>query len=192
MSLKKLIWLTIIAFFIWLIPFIIGLSLTTDINHSTTSTVLNNKEISHSVVNDIFNAYSKNNRTEAFRLIFLNNLKVVIFNIVGGVLLGLGTFINLLQNGFYAANIFSIVHNNGLSWGKIVTFTAPHSIEMLGIWLSGGLGFYIAKAILDFIRNNKYPTDIFYKRIGLGFLVCTLIVLIAAYIEAFISVPINN
>lgn len=176
------------AFLSWGMPFFLTLSLDFD------SQNLNEQEdyvqpIENQVVLDVMTAYSTGDRMKAFRLIFLNNLKVSIINVFGGVLLGIGTLINLLLNGFYTASVFSSIHANGMSWKEIFMHTAPHSIEMLGIWLSGGLGFFIAKSIYDFMINSICPAIKFYKTIGIGILVSGLFILVAAYIEAFISVP---
>jgi len=185
---KNIVGLTTIALIIWLIPFIIRLSLP-NVNYKINSSSISEKvNMSDNVVNDIFGAYSQNNRNEAFQLIFFNNLKVAIINIVGGIFLGLGTFVNLAQNGFYAANIFCSIHKSGMSWLKIIGYTAPHSFEMLGIWLSGGLGFYIANLVIGVMVKNKYPTALNYKVISISTLFIGLIILFAAYIEAFVSV----
>ncbi|MBI9069243.1 MAG: stage II sporulation protein M [Salinivirgaceae bacterium] len=187
MIFKNIVGLTIIALIIWLIPFIIRMSLPS-VDNKVNSSVSEKAKISDNVVKDIFGAYSQNNRKEVFKLIFFNNIKVAIINIVGGIFLGLGTFVNLAQNGFYAADVFCSIHKNGMSWLKILEYTAPHSFEMIGIWLSGGLGFYIAKLVIGIMVKNKYPTTLNYKIITISAISIGLIILFAAYIEAFISV----
>ena len=147
MIFKNIVGLTIIAIIIWLIPFIIRASLP-NVNNKVNSSISEKAKISDNVVNEIFGAYSQNNRKEVFKLIFLNNIKVAIINIVGGLFLGLGTFVNLAQNGFYAADVFCSIHKNGMSWSKIIEYTAPHSFEMIGIWLSVGWGFILRCLLL--------------------------------------------
>lgn len=154
------------------------------VSHTTVPT----QETGLNIVQEITEHLKNNDKWSAFYLIFTNNLKVSIINIFGGVFLGIGTFVNLLFNGFYTADVFSTIHANGTSWRKILAHTLPHSFEMIGIWLSGGLGFFIAKNIFDIMIKNKYPTAMFYKIIVFGTLTSSLIILIAAYIEAFISV----
>ncbi|MCF6297037.1 MAG: stage II sporulation protein M [Flavobacteriaceae bacterium] len=146
------------------------------------------QETGLNIVQEITEHLRNNDKWSAFYLIFTNNLKVSIINIFGGVFFGIGTFVNLFFNGFYTADVFSTIHANGTSWNVIIEHTLPHSFEMIGIWLSGGLGFFIAKTILDMMVKNRYPTTMFYKIIVVGSLISGLIILIAAYIEAFISV----
>lgn len=177
----------LLAFSIWLIPFMIRMFLP-NFDYVTNSYIPQNSNVSIKAVNEIYNAYSQNNREEAFLLIFYNNIKVAIINIIGGVFLGLGTFVNLTQNGFYAADVFCTIHKNGMSWSKIFEYTAPHSFEMIGIWLSGGLGFFIAKLVIIVMRKNKYPTTLDYKIITIITISIGVIISLAAFTEAFISV----
>jgi uncharacterized membrane protein SpoIIM required for sporulation len=189
MSYKTLIICILIGFIIWAIPFFIRLSIKIETQIVVSQKTPIKDTLENGVVSNIFKAYSTDNKNKAFQLIFINNLKFAILNIVGGVLLGLATLVNLLQNGFYAAGVFSSVHASGMSWREIITYTAPHSFEMIGIWLSGGIGFYIAKSFYNMIVKNKYPTSLFYKTVVSGTIISSLIILIAAFVEAYISVP---
>ncbi len=189
MSYKTLTTCILIAFIIWAIPFFIRLSIKIKIQVAESQKTSIKNTSKNGVVSSLFKAYSTDNRNKAFQLIFFNNLKVLIPNIVGGVLLGLATLVSLLLNGFYAADVFSAVHASGMSWKDIITYTAPHSFEMLGIWLSGGIGFYIARSLYDMIVRNIYPTSLFYKTVISGTVISGLIILIAANVEAYISVP---
>lgn len=184
---RTLVICVLLAFLSWGIPFFLTLFLDFG-SHDINMQEDHGQHTKNQVVDDIMTAYSTGDRMTAFRLIFLNNLKVTIINVIGGIFLGIGTIINLLQNGFYTASVFSSIHQNGMSWKDIFAHTAPHSIEMLGIWLSGGLGFFIAKSIFGIMINNSYPSIKFYKTVGIGVIVSGLFILIAAYIEAFISV----
>ncbi len=184
---RKLIILTLFAFLIWIIPFLLTLSLSKD-NNAQGSFISENKEEGNSVVQKIFDAYSQDNKAEVFRLIFFNNLKVATINIIGGMFLGLGTFVNLLFNGFYAAIVFSSIYQNGMEVTKIIEHTAPHSFEMIGIWLSGGLGFYITSLILNVMFKNIKPKTKDIKTIIVSIIGINLIILLAAYVEAYFSV----
>jgi stage II sporulation protein M len=176
-----------IAFVIWLIPFSLRLAINFDQPEAPVKKALV-KEPAKGVVTNIFEAYASGDKNEAFHLIFFNNLKVAVINIAGGLFLGLGTFVNLALNGFYAADVFSTIHKNGMSWSKIIEHTAPHSFEMIGIWMSGGLGFYIALLMIGIMVKNKYPTILNYKIIVTSSLCIGLIILLAAYMEAYVSV----
>jgi stage II sporulation protein M len=177
----------LISFIVWLVPFSLRLSLNRGLKENSKKEVSNNVR-TPDVVTKIFKAYSIGHKNEAFRLILHNNLKVALINIVGGVLFGIGTFVNLAQNGFYSASVFSTLHDNGMKWSDITIHTLPHSFEMLGIWLSGGLGFRITYLLSTAVRKDEYPALIDYKIIGIGILASMLIILFAAYVEAFISI----
>jgi stage II sporulation protein M len=173
----------LLSFLIWLIPFIVGLFF----GSSTTAASTNNQPLP-AEISRIFDAYSTNNKQEVFSLIFVNNIKVAIFNIAGGVFIGIATFLSLLINGYATAVAFANMHQNGMPWGDIAKHTLPHSIELVGIWLAGAIGFSIAKKIVDAMRGLSLPSTQYFKQIGLYTLVSGLIVLLAAYIEAYISV----
>lgn len=184
-TIRLLLFCCLFSFLFWVTPFLIRI-LFMDTIIVTNST--HNQGANLSVVSEITEHLNNHDKWSAFHLIFINNLKVCIINIFGGVLFGIGTFVNLFMNGFYTADVFSNIHANGTSWNTILAHTFPHSFEMIGIWLSGGLGFFIAKTIFDMMIKNRYPAAIFYKIIGLGTLTVGLIILVTAYIEAFISI----
>jgi len=139
-------------------------------------------------ITNILNAYLKNDRHTAFTLIFSNNIKVALFNIAGGVFLGVATFINLFVNGYATATTFAAIHQQGMTWSDILKHTLPHSVELIGIWLSGAIGFSIAKKIVLAMRGRVLPSANYYKQMGIYSMATFLIILIAAYIEAYISV----
>ncbi|MBD3377820.1 hypothetical protein GF406_22515 [candidate division KSB1 bacterium] len=127
---------------------------------------------------------------DAFGLIFWNNLQVCVLNMVGGAMLGIITMISLLQNGFFTADVMSNVYYSNISVNEIVQHTLPHSIELIGIWISGAIGFSFAKTMIDFMRGKSLPSKQFMKFIGYHFLIMLLIILTAAYIEVYISASI--
>jgi len=172
------------AFIIWAVLFILRMSID-DSQHETNISKIDN---STNVLTDVFKAHSTENHNKVFYLIISNNIKVVIINILGGVFLGLGTFVNLAQNGFFAADVFCTVHKRGMSWSKIIEYTAPHSFEMIGIWLSGGIGFYIALLFINMMVKNKYPNSINFKIIIGSIVSIALIITSSAYIEAYVSI----
>lgn len=184
MNKKTFAFFILISFLIWLIPFITRLLIVLNVD-----AVQQESHSSSGVVSDIFEAYAHNNRYDALVMIFFNNLKVAFINIAGGVFLGLGTGLNLIVNGFYTANVISNVHQAGMPVGDILKYILPHSFEMIGIWISGAIGFSLAKVFIDYIRFDTLPSSKFYSFIGLWIATSTLIILLAAYVEAYITVP---
>lgn len=130
------------------------------------------------------------NKFNAFSSIFWNNLKICLFNIAGGAMFGIATIISLLQNGFFTADVFCILYNNGISVNEILKHTLPHSVELIASWLSGAIGFCFAKLIIDYLREKALPNDRFIVFMGFNSLIIVITTLIAALIEVYISVPI--
>ena len=148
-----------------------------------------NPEYNFKVIEDVTGHLLINDRLSVFYLIFKNNLKVCIINIAGGAMFGLVTVSNLIWNGFYAADVFATIHFNGMSIIKILKHTMPHSFELLGIWLSGALGFCQAKLLILYMKGKELHIVGFLLFAIKCFLIIITIILLSAFIETFISIP---
>lgn len=174
------------ALLCWLFPFIYRIFF-------IESPILENNQLVErtsdlqNTVDNVIQALS-NNKEKAFALIFLNNLKGCLLNIAGGAFLGLGTTINLMINGFYTADIFATSYNSGMTLQKMVSVTLPHSFELIGFWLSGAIGFYIAWNFILFMRGKNHFNLFFLKTIVILTVIVFALILSAAYVESFISV----
>lgn len=132
--------------------------------------------------------------------IFFNNLKIAFFIYAGGLFVGIGTVFYLVTNGLfigYAGSKFPF-------WDFIV-FTIPHGIiEVLGIIIAGAAGFRLAITLINIldgalhIRREiplqsqleyilKSNMDSFKESLAL-FLIAVVLILIAAVIEANITI----
>ncbi|MDR0604225.1 MAG: stage II sporulation protein M [Bacteroidales bacterium] len=131
-----------IAFSFWLLPFLVRIFF-------VEMPEINVNKIENSMTK-IMQSLTNGDRCVAFGIIFKNNLKGCILNIVGGAMLGLGTLINILFNGFFSADIFVFSYKAGMDITSILRVTLPHSFELIGFWLSGAIGFYIAWNIIQF------------------------------------------
>ncbi len=172
------------SFLFWFLPFMIRLFLIDGINIEK-----NTQVTGVDVVSDITSSLLQKDRWSAFCMIFNNNIKVCIINIIGGVMLGIVTMFNLVVNGFLAADTFANLHDNGMKVSKILECTLPHSVELVGIWVSGAIGFSITLVIIDLMRGKEMPSIIFFRTLGKIALVTILIILFAAFIETYISIP---
>lgn len=80
--------------------------------------------------------------------IMINNIKVSFTAITGGITAGIGTTYIMLLNGVLIGTISVLVGQNNLAvpfWA----FVLPHgSLELPAIFLAGGAGFLLARAIL--------------------------------------------
>lgn len=142
-----------------------------------------------STIDSIFQACSSGDTFQAFILIFENNLLCCISNILNGFLLGVGTIVNLSANGFLSADMFVSCYQT-MSITDMLRTTLPHSFEMFGVWLSGGIGFMIAWQIKKFAFDNEIVDMKFVKRTGIYIGIVTLLILCAAFVEAYVSMNI--
>ena len=175
----------LVSIICWLIPFVFRVSSrkTIDVNLSHNTSVIN----PHAVVNEILDAHSKDNNKTVFFLICKNNQKNCILNIAGGVILGIGTILNLMFNGFVFADVVVGAYKSGLSIDAILRVTLPHSFELVGVWLSGAIGFYVAWNIFQFMCGKGEFDTRFYKKVGKYYIITFFIILTSAYVEAYIS-----
>lgn len=186
---KRAFWLfCLLSAALWIIPFFIRIFL---IDCDDIGLVPQPKETVqsevHNIVTEIVRKIETGNRFSAFGVMFWNNFKVCIINMIGGVMLGIVTVFSLLQNGFFTADAMINVYNSGMPINTIIKHTLPHSIELIGAWLSGAIGFSFAKSIIDFMRGKGMLTIQFLKFLGINAFVILIITLIAAYLEVYVS-----
>jgi len=180
-----------IAFFCWLLPFILRIFFIEIPEIPVSESKIQDINTTKNVGEQVIQTLTQHNHKDAFTLIFKNNLKGCIINILGGVTLGLGTLINMLLNGFFSADMFANSYKIGLSIPTILKVTLPHSFELIGFWLSGGMGFYFAWNIIQFMRGKESFSPHFIRQMGISTLLVFLIILSAAYVEAYISTSIS-
>jgi uncharacterized membrane protein SpoIIM required for sporulation len=120
--------------------------------------------------------------------IMTNNISVCLRAVAGGLLAGLGTLYILLFNGLLIGAIAALVAQNNLGF-PFWAFVFPHgSLELPAIFISGGAGLLIAKALL---MPGSYRRVDAFKLYGpqvaqLIFGIVPILV-IAGTIEGFIS-----
>jgi uncharacterized membrane protein SpoIIM required for sporulation len=183
---KLFIYSILLAFALWFLPFMLRI-LVVEMPQIDTDKLQQLPNVENKAVQETLQHLSDGNKQAAFVSIFTNNIKGCILNILGGVFLGLGTLISLAFNGFVFADVMVSIHSAGMSIHDILRTTLPHSFELIGTWLSGGIGFYIAWLIICFMQGKKSFTSRTCKLIGMYSIVVFLIILSAAYVEAFIT-----
>jgi uncharacterized membrane protein SpoIIM required for sporulation len=116
-----------------------------------------------------------------------NNINVTFLAFAGGVIAGLGTVWVLLQNGLLLGMVMSLCIR--YRFWEIPTFIAAHGvIELTAIFIAGGAGLMIGKAIL--MPGDLRRRDALVKN---GLMAVKLIagtipmLLVAGLIEGFIS-----
>lgn len=185
---KRMFWYFLLfSFILWAIPFVIRLFF---IDVAIIKDAPPEKSLN--IVSEITSHAQKNDSWSVFCMILINNLKCSLINIFGGLLLGVVTVSNLIVNGFLVADTFATIHKNGLGVTQILRFTLPHCFELIGIWLSGAVGFSVAKLMVDFMRGNELPKADYFRFIGKWTTITVLIILLAAFVEAYISMTITK
>lgn len=116
-----------------------------------------------------------------------NNINVTFFAFAGGVLAGVGTLWVLAQNGLLLGMVLSLCFR--YRFWEIPIFVSAHGvIELTAIFIAGGAGLLIAKALLmpgDFRRIDALVTN---GRLAIKLILgCIPMLLIAGLIEGFIS-----
>ncbi|HEY9678192.1 MAG TPA: stage II sporulation protein M [Drouetiella sp.] len=121
-------------------------------------------------------------------MIATNNIRVAILGFILGITYGIGTAFVLCNNGLMLGTTFGVCQTYGMA-GRLLAFIAPHGVlEMTAIFISGGAGLLMGKALL-------FPGQ--YKRLdalrlaardaGAMFGGCVPLLLVAGMIEGFVS-----
>ncbi|MEL6496350.1 MAG: stage II sporulation protein M [Cyanobacteria bacterium J06623_7] len=120
--------------------------------------------------------------------ITINNLKVSFTAIAGGIFAGLGTIYIMAFNGLLISAVATLVGKNSLAY-PFWAFVFPHgSLELPAIFLSGGAGLLIGKALVfpgQYTRLDALKTS-GIKAAQLLFGIVPML-LIAGAIEGFFS-----
>ena len=123
-----------------------------------------------------------------FALIATNNIKVSMMAFVFGITFGIGTIYVMITNGLSIGTVFGVCKMHGMA-GNLLTFVAAHGvIELTCIYIAGGAGLMMGKAILfpgKYKRADKFKMQA--KRAGGLFAGTIPLLLIAGCIEGFIS-----
>jgi uncharacterized membrane protein SpoIIM required for sporulation len=127
-----------------------------------------------------------NSITNDSLIIIKENLFALVVLIAGGLVFSAPTVYLLLVNGYGIALNVASLFKMRLGFSKIFLLFFPHSIEFIGIWIAGGVGFQITKSVFDLL-NQKAPDYESIKRLIFFSAISTLIIIIAAFLESSIS-----
>jgi uncharacterized membrane protein SpoIIM required for sporulation len=120
--------------------------------------------------------------------IMINNIKVSFAAIAGGMTAGLGTTYIMLVNGLVIGTVGTLVGQNNLAI-SFWAFVFPHgALELPAIFLAGGAGFLLARAILFPGKYRRADALKFYgmQAANLVFGIVPMLI-IAGMIEGFVS-----
>lgn len=128
------------------------------------------------------------NHSVAANFIMINNIKVALLAVAGGILAGIGALVVLLQNGVMLGAVSAMVAQYHLSL-PFWAFVLPHGmIELSVIFIAGGAGLMIGDAVLrpGLLSRGDALTGAARKAASLLF-GCIPLLMIAGTIEGFFS-----
>lgn len=120
--------------------------------------------------------------------IMTNNIRVALLCFSGGILIGIPTFLVLLQNGLQIGSIAGLTQVYGIH-GALWSFVAAHGfLELSVIFMSGGAGLRVARGIL---RPGLLPRRESIARAGRSATLiacgCVPLLIVAGTLEGFVS-----
>jgi uncharacterized membrane protein SpoIIM required for sporulation len=122
--------------------------------------------------------------------ILRNNLIVIIQLIVGALVFGLLTVINIVFNGLSFGFLVSRAFQKSLSLYAVASLTFPHGIfEIPAIIVAGAAGFKIPYEIVRYLMGKKeqpLTKEDIKEYITLA-LISIILIVIAAFVEAYIT-----
>ncbi|MBO8131514.1 MAG: stage II sporulation protein M [Candidatus Marinimicrobia bacterium] len=124
------------------------------------------------------------NSNTLFVRIFVNNLLVILINISGCYIFGLTPIFSLISNGFFIGFWLKFAMLNIENWHIfLLKKFMPHSIEIIGIILSGAIGIKGVKRF--YIKSFNPSIELTESKFEIIFSI--LIITLSALIEAYVS-----
>ena len=128
------------------------------------------------------------NSVQTFSRILLNNEIYIIKNYIGIFTLGIYPIILLWFNAsFFGIIVGRVISEKGLQF--VFIHTLPHSIELVAVILAAADSIFLG--IIIFLKYLKYYNcEIKYRTYFYNFVYYIVIILIAAFIETYVSLKI--
>jgi uncharacterized membrane protein SpoIIM required for sporulation len=127
-------------------------------------------------------------RPFASSFIMTNNIRVTLLCFAGGVLLGIPTVLVLLQNGLQVGAIAGLTQVYGIH-GALWSFVAAHGfLELSVIFISGGAGLRVARAIIrPGLQSRREAIAMAGRAATLLACGCVPLLVVAGTLEGFVS-----
>ncbi|MBP1912461.1 stage II sporulation protein M [Thermococcus stetteri] len=127
-----------------------------------------------------------------FVKIFLNNAKVALLVIVAGLFFGVGSGFVIFANGFIVGLVVGVLKERGIPVKTLILGLVPHGIiEVPAILLAGAAGMCWYRRIIDEEDKGKGFKEGALRALRL-YLVVLVMLLIAAFIEAYVTPNVAN
>ncbi|WIV67185.1 stage II sporulation protein M [Natrialbaceae archaeon AArc-T1-2] len=122
----------------------------------------------------------------------VQNTPPFLMAIVGAVTLGTVTALIMIVNGILVGNLAAAVGSD-LGYGPTIALLAPHGIfELPALFVAAGVGFRLLHRAIQRILGSREAlfTRAYLYRTGLLVVVAWLVLVLAAFIEAYLTLPI--
>lgn len=137
---------------------------------------------------DPMGVYKEQGEFNMFLGITINNIKVALFAFAYGVLLGLGSFYIMMQNGIMLGSFQYMFYQEGLLWESARTIWIHGTIEISVIIIAGAAGLVLGNGILFPGTYSRLNSFILSFKSGLKILMSTIpFFIIAGFLEGFVT-----
>jgi len=137
---------------------------------------------------DPLGIYKSESPGEMFVYIAINNLRVALLMFTLGAFFALGTGVVLLINGIMLGTFIHFFYSRGLAWDFNLTVWMHGALEILAMVLEGAAGFTLGAGLLfpgTLSRGRSFQQAA--RRSVRMMLACVPIILIAAWVEGFVT-----
>lgn len=132
--------------------------------------------------------YKKQGEFNMFLGITINNIKVALMAFGYGLLLGIGTFMILMQNGIMLGSFQYFFYEQGLLWESVRTIWIHGTIEISVIVIAGCGGIVMGNGLLfpgTYTRLQSFKQS---AKAGLKIMVSTIpFFMVAGFLEGFVT-----
>ncbi|XLS27758.1 stage II sporulation protein M [Flavobacteriaceae bacterium M23B6Z8] len=132
--------------------------------------------------------YKKQGEFNMFLGITINNIKVALMAFCYGLLLGIGTFMILMQNGIMLGSFQYFFYDQGLLWESVRTIWIHGTIEISVIIIAGCGGIVMGNGLLfpgTYTRLESFKRS---AKAGLKIVVSTIpFFILAGFLEGFVT-----
>ena len=122
-------------------------------------------------------------------MILRRNGWVFALNLAGLTSFGISTLGSVVTNGLHAGFMLAYASHGSIGLWRLATVTMPHSFELVALWLSAAIGFLGPRYALSLIRTGDLPAAPKPVSLALISLLLAALLVLAAFLEANISVP---
>jgi uncharacterized membrane protein SpoIIM required for sporulation len=136
-----------------------------------------------------FGVYGSGGSFVSFLRIALNNILIVfVWDFIGGLFFGLGTFYSLLRNGMMVGVFHYMFYDMGFGWQFLLVVYIHGAFELFAIIVAGGAGFRLCNGLLFPGTFKRLESVKKAAADGMKLMIITfLMLLVAAFLEGYVT-----